>query len=209
MQLFTRRVLMAGPPDAITEYAINIRAYVADRIGREVGLWAGLFGGPLGSMFFTMHVEGLADLRAATEPLMTDAEYHRMLAQGREYMAAPSEDSLGTPLLGELDEMPPVGSYAQVVQAVVAPGMYEQAIGWGVEVAQYVSGVTGVPEMVLMGQFGEFGNMTWLGISPDAATVDRANAAMNADAGYMKRLGETKDMFVPGSGMQGLVTRVA
>jgi hypothetical protein len=63
--------------------------------------------------------------------------------------------------------------------------------------------------MFLVGQFGAFGNVTWIGGAPDAATVDQANATMNGDAEYMKRLSDSKDLFIPGSGMQGLVTRIA
>lgn len=209
MQLFSRRVVLTGPPLAYMEYATKIRDHASEKIGRDIGLWAGLFGGPIGTMLFTAHVEGVADLRAATEGLMADEDYHKLLEHGRQFMAAPAEDQLGVPIYGELaDEMPPVGSYAQVVTATVSPGMYEQAIAWGVEIAQHVEGVTGVPELVMMGQFGEFGTMTWAAVTEDAAAVDRANAAMNSDEGYMKRLGEARELFVPGSGVQGLLNRI-
>ena len=92
---------------------------------------------------------------------------------------------------------------------MIANGAYEEAFAWGADMAEYAAGLTGVPEMFLASQFGAFGAVSWIAVAPDAATVDRANAALNGDAEYMKRLGAAKDLFLPGSGMQGLVTRVA
>lgn len=209
MQLFTRRVHTIGAPNDVRAYATDMRAFVADKTGRDIGLWSTVFGAPVGTFFYTVRVEGVADLMTMTSSLTSDAQYNQKAAAGREFIAAPAEDSLSTPVFGELGDAPPVGSFAQVVSAVIANGQYEAALSWGAEIAAYVQGLTGIPEMFLAGQFGAFGNVTWIGGAPDAATVDQANATMNADAEYVKRLGDAKELFIPGSGMQGLVTRIA
>lgn len=210
MQLFTRRVHLVGPPADTMAYATGMRDFVAERTGRDIALWSGLFGGPMGTMFYAMRVDGLADLAAATASLAEDPDYHRRLAEGRDFVGAPAEDSLATPIHGELgEESPPVGSYAQIVTATIANGMYERALGWGAEMAAYTASLTGVPEMFLAGQFGAFGNVSWIGVSPDAATVDRAMATVNGDPEYMKRLGEAGELFAEGSGLQALLTRIA
>lgn len=209
MQLFSRRVLLVGPPSETVPYATEMREFVSEAIGREVALWAANFGAPVGTMLYTMRVDGVADLADATSGLMENEEYQRRLADHAHLNGAPAEDSLGTPIFGELGDHPPVGSYAQVVSAVIANGMYAEGFAWGAEIAAYVAELTGVPEMFLAGQFGPFGNVTWIAVAPDAATVDRANATTNADAEYMKRLTEARDLFVPGSGQQALVSRIA
>jgi hypothetical protein len=210
MKLFSRRVQMAGPPADTMSYATDMCAYVTGKIGREVALWSAQFGAPLGSMMYTMRVEGLADLRAATEGLLSDPEYHAKIAAGADYAAAPAEDQLGTPILGELgDQSPPVGAYAGVTTAQIANGKFADAIGWSVEVAQHVASTTGVPAMVLTGNYGPFGTVTWIAVTPDAAGVDAFTDALAGDEGYIKMLAATGDLFVPGSGQQALITRVA
>jgi hypothetical protein len=63
MQLFSRRVHMAGPPSETMAYAADLRAHVSEVAGRELALWAVGFGAPLGTMLFSMRVEGVADFQ--------------------------------------------------------------------------------------------------------------------------------------------------
>jgi hypothetical protein len=57
--------------------------------------------------------------------------------------------------------------------------------------------------------FGTFGQVTWLASAPDAAGADAGMAAINADADYLKRLGDVGELFVPASGRQAMSTRIA
>ena len=210
MKLFSRRVHLVGPPAETMAYATDICAYVNDKIGREVALWSAVFGAPLGSMIFTMRVEGVADLAAAAEGLLADPEYHAKLAAGAAFAGAPAEDTIGTPIRGELGgEAPPVGTYAAVTTAQIANGKYADAFGWAVEVAAHVESTTGMPTMVLSSQYGPFGTVNWVAGGADAAAVDAANAALMGDEGYMKMLVAAGDLFVPGSGQQALIQRIA
>ena len=210
MQLFTRRIQLVGPPADTMAYATDMCAYVTDKVGREVALWSALFGAPLGSMMFAMRVEGIADLTAASEALLADPEYHAKIAAGAGFSGGPAEDSIGSPIRGELGgESPPVGAYAAVTTAQIANGKYAEAFGWAVEVAGHVESVTGTPTMVLSSQYGPFGTVNWVAASADAAAVDAANAALMGDEGYMKMLVAAGDLFVPGSGQQALIRRIA
>lgn len=209
MQLFTRQVMTAGPPGAALEWAAEISAAASAVMGTEVSAWAAGFGAPIGAMAFTARVEGIADLVAKATPLADDDRYNAALATGAELMAAPPEDSLATPLHGELGDPPPVGSYAVVTNAVVANGRYADAIGWGIDVAQHVTALTGMPVALLVQEYGQFGQLTWIGIGADAAAVDASGATLNGDADYIAKLSAAGDLFVPGSGHRSLATRVA
>jgi hypothetical protein len=210
MKLFSRRIQLVGPPAETMAYATDMCAYVNEKVGREIALWSAVFGAPLGSMMFTMRVEGVADLATATEGLLADPEYHAKIAAGAAFAGAPAEDSLGTPIRGELGgEAPPVGTYAAVTTAQIANGKYAEAFGWAVEVAAQVESTTGMPTMVISSQYGPFGTVNWIAGGADAAAVDAANSALMGDEGYMKMLGATGDLFVPGSGQQALIQRVA
>ncbi len=207
MKLFTRQLMTTGP--AAMGWATEIRAAASDRMGTEISLWAAGFGAPIGALAFTARVEGMADLVAKAGPLADDAGYQEILAKGAAVVAGPPSDSLATPLHGELGDPPPVGSYAVVTNATVANGRYAEAIGWGIDVAQHVTSLTGTPVGLMLQEFGPFGVLTWIGVSADAAAVDASMTATNGDAEYIAKLGAAGDLFVPGSGNRALVTRIA
>ena len=207
MQLFTRQLMTIGP--AAVDWATEIRAAASTRMGIEIGLWAAGFGAPVGAMAFTARVDGIADLAAKAAPLADDAAYQDLLAKGADLIVAPPTDSLATPLHGDLGDPPPVGSYASVTNATIGNGKYAEAVGWGIDVSQHVTALTGVPVAMLMQEYGPFGVLTWIGVSADAAGVDKSAQAMNGDADYISKLSAAGDLFVPGSGTRSLATRVA
>ena len=209
MQLFTRQLLLTGPPAESGAWAVGMAAEVTAKMGTEVALWSAGMGAPVGSVAFTIRVDGAADLMAKAGPLAEDADYQAKLAAGADFVAAPANDSLATPLHGDLGDAPPVGSFAVVTNATIANGKYAEAVGWGVDVAQHVTAISGMPVMLLMQEYGPFGTLTWIGGSPDAAGVDASAAATNGDADYIAKLSAAGDLFVPGSGQRVLATRIA
>jgi hypothetical protein len=209
MQLFTRSVVLTGPFAEVMGYAADMRAHVADKIGREVSLWSAMFGAPIGAMAFSTHVEGLADLQAAGAVLLGDADYHAKLDVGRGFSGNPPEDHLLTPVHGELGDHPPVGAMAVITTAAIANGQYVEAITWGIDIAKHVERVTGLPTLFLTDDYGAFGQVTWIGVSPDAASADTAGNAIIADAGYIERVSAGANLFIAGSGHRSLVARVA
>lgn len=208
MYLFSRVVHLAGPPAETVPWATDMRAHVAASTGRDIALWAAVFGAPVGTFVYTMRVAGLADLDAVTQSLATDAEYHAKLAAGGAFVGGPAEDSLGRPLHGELGDSPPVGAVATVTTAAMA-GRYIDAVTWGIDVARHVESVTGSPVMFLSNEFGPFAGVSWIGVTADAAGADAAAAAINADAAYITKLEAAGGLFVPGSGNRVLLTRIA
>jgi hypothetical protein len=209
MQLFSRQMVLNAPLADSMAYAVGMAAEVSSKMGAEVALWSGGLGAPVGTVAYTMRVEGVADLAAKVAALSEDADYQAKLSQGAGHIAAPPMDSLGSPLHGDLGDPPPVGSYAVVTSAQIANGQYAEAVGWGIDVAQHVTALSGMPVMLLMQEYGPFGTLTWIGGSPDAAGVDASAAATNADADYIAKLSAAGDLFVPGSGQRMLATRIA
>jgi hypothetical protein len=188
----------------------DIRRDIRVTTGRDISLWAAMFGAPLGSMVYSMRVDGLADLQRSTAVLTGDATYHEKIAAGSQYAGAPTEDNLGTPVYGSPGEQsPPVGALASVTTAVMAAGRYAEAIAWGVDVAKHVESLTGQGTMFLTNEFGPFGRVTWIGVMPDGAAADSSMAAVNGDADYLAKLHAAGDLFVEGSGHRTLIARVA
>lgn len=209
MQLFTRQLMTAGPNAEIAAWATEMAGAASDKMGTEVALWAAAFGAPVGAIAFTARVDGIADLMAKAAPLADDADYQAKLAKGADIVVGPPQDSLATPLHGDLGDPPPVGSMAAVTNVVIANGQYAEAVGWGIDVAEHVTSLTGMPVGLMMQEYGTFGQLTWIGIGADAAAIDASAAATNGDAEYIKKLSAAGNLFVPGSGHRSLVTRMA
>jgi hypothetical protein len=209
MQLFTRTVALAGPINETMAFSADMRQFVSDQTGREIGLWSVMFGAPLGTMVYTAHVDGIADLQGIGATLLAHPDYHAKLASAQQLSSGPPIDQLSTPIHGELGDPPPVGSVAVVTTAAIANGAYADAIGWGVEMAQYVEGVTGFPVAFLIDDYGPFGQVRWISVAPDAASTDAAAQKLNADPGYLEKLRAAGQLFAEGSGQRGLASRVA
>jgi hypothetical protein len=210
MQLFSRRVTMTGPPAEIAEYSSHIREWVSNKIDRDIALWSVSLGAPLGTMIYAMPVEGLGEMMQITDTVLADPAYHAELAKGRHLQAAPAEDALVDLLHGELGEArPPLGSVVVSTSATIATGRYEEAIAWCVDMAQHGEKVTGSPLMFGMNRTGQFGNCGFIAVYADGAAADAANAAINADADYIKKMGDTAGLFVEGSAHRMIGRRVA
>ncbi|HEX6660016.1 MAG TPA: hypothetical protein VF065_18120 [Ilumatobacter sp.] len=209
MQLFSRQVQLTGPIAETSAYAADMTAHVTGLIGREVSLWSTVFGAPLGTMTYTLRVDGVADVLAIAAQVQADAEFHAKLAKGADYAVGDAQDRLFQPLNAEFGDPPPVGSIALVTSAVIANGAYDKAFAWGIDMAQHASSVAGIPTLFVAEQFGSFGSVGWIGVAADGAAIDAGTAALNADADYLKKLGAAGDLFLPGSGHRILSTRVA
>ncbi len=209
MELFTRTVLLQGSVDETLGVASDLRAYVSDKVGQEIGLWAVGLGAPYGTLSFSTVVDGLAGAAAMNAHFMGDAGYEERAAKLRSHMVGTAETQMMTVIHGELgDQRPPVGAVATITTAVAA-GRYDQVVGFGVELSQHAESVTGMPIVfgsALAGTFGEFG---WVGIAADAAAADDANAKLLADPKYIDMISSATDMFVQGAAHRMIGTRVA
>ncbi|MAT05105.1 MAG: hypothetical protein CL424_08690 [Acidimicrobiaceae bacterium] len=85
MYLFTRTVTLVGTLPKAVAYAVDIRGYVTEKLGRDVGLWSANFGAPHGTMVFSARVDGLADLADMNATLMSDQKYHDRLEAGADF----------------------------------------------------------------------------------------------------------------------------
>ncbi|MGD9999260.1 MAG: hypothetical protein AB7L17_11640 [Ilumatobacteraceae bacterium] len=209
MQLFSRTLMLSGPFSETMAFSTDMRQFVSEQTGRDIGLWSVMFGAPLGTIVYTTHVEGVADLQSIGATLLAHPDYHAKLAKAQQLSGGPPVDQLSTPIHGELGEAPPVGSVAVVTTAAIANGAYADAIGWGVDMAQYVEGVTGFPVAFLIDDYGPFGQVRWISVAPDAAATDTASQKLNADPGYLDKLRAAGQLFAEGSGQRGLAARVA
>lgn len=212
MLLFSRVVTLTGSPRRVVPWAVEITGYVNAHSDLNVSLWSCTFGYPLGTFVWSAVVESQVALADGTGKLLADDGYFELLEKGQDLVGQPGQDLLrelvhGGPEAG--GDPPPIGAVATVTTATALVDRMADAVGWGVEIAQHVTGITGAPVSVLTNVFGQMGQITWIAVQPDLGAAESAGSQMAADASYLGRLAATKDLFVPASGHTAQVTRVA
>lgn len=210
MFLFSRVSTLRGNPAKVLGWATEMNELVNSKTDVEVTLWGAVFGYPIGTMAWTTMVESHAQLSATQQTLMADKAYNTMIEKGQDLISAPGQDFLRRIIHGEPgDGPPPVGSVATVITATAANGRLAETVQWGIDVSDHVSSLTGANIAFMADTYGNFGQVTWILGVEDMAAADAANDAMMTDAEYMDRIKAAADLFIPGSGHQGLVTRLA
>jgi len=210
MYLFSRLATLRGNERRSLAWAVEMSNYVNAHSDHTVTLWRADFGYPVGTVAWSTWVDSLAALNEGFAQLADDDGYHDLVDAGLELIPEPPHDVLRRAVFGEPGtEPPPPGAVTSVTTAVVANGKYAEATAWGIEMAELVQQITSQATMFLVDAYGTFGQVTWLSGAPDLATADAGGEAVQANPDYIKRLSDVGDLFVPGSGQQRLVTRIA
>jgi hypothetical protein len=210
MYLFSRVATLRGNERRTLAWAAEVTSYVNDHCDHDLTLWRADFGYPVGTVAWSTWADSMDSLNRGFAPLAEDDGYFALLDEGAELVAEPPRDLLRRAVHGEPGGTPPPpGAVTQVTTAVVANGKYAEATAWGVEMADLVQQVTNQPTMFLVDAYSTFGQVTWLSGAPGLAAADAAADAIQGDADYLKRLADVGDLFLPGSGQQRLVTRIA
>ena len=209
MLLFSRVLTPVGSPRKVMPWVADITAYVNANSPLDVTCWAGVFGYPIGTVAWSSFVDSQASLAAATGALLSQDGYFDRIDAAAEFVTTPGQDFLREVVYGSPADPPPVGAVAQITTATALVDRLADAVGWAVEIAQYLEGVIGTSIGVLADVYGTMGGISWIGVVPDAAASDASRAKIAADTSYLGRLVATKDLFIPGSGHIGQVTRIA
>lgn len=210
MLMFSRVATVMGSPRKTMPWATRITEYVNANSGLEVSLWAAEYGYPQGTMGWSTMVDSRPAFREAAGTLLEDDGYLDLLEEGTEFQGGPAQDTLRRMLVGQPPAEPPaVGTGSWVTSAVPSPGHLSEALAWGGEIAEHVAHVTGVPVAFLQDIYGDFGRVTWIALVGDDAGADAVDTALMGDATYLDRVDKAGQLFVPGSGRQGFLTRIA
>jgi hypothetical protein len=210
MYLFTRLATLRGSERKVAAWAAEITDRVNTVGDRPVTLWQVAFGFPVGTLAWSAWAESHQDLMGNFATLGGDDGYHELIEQAEPMLTTPAVDSLREVVLGEpTDEPPPIGAAAAITTAVMATGRYDDALAWSTEMTNLVAEVGGLPTLFLVDAYGAFGQVTWIVGAPDLATADQATRTINLNDRYLKALGDTRDLFEPGSGQRSLAIRVA
>lgn len=99
-------------------------------------------------------------------------------------MLGPPSDVLQNVVHGEMAEMP-VGGYTTAITSVCAEGHMADAVMAAITVADRVKDITGTMPTVSMATTGPYGGITWSTAFPGMGSMEAANDALAADAGWI------------------------
>ena len=210
MFLFSRVLTLSGPPQETMSWAVEINNKVNSIVDINVACWAALYGRPIGTFAWSTIVESRAQVVDIGTTLLADSDYLSLVSSATGWVQTPGQDYLRQLINpGPPPAAPPgIGAVAQMTTAVVNAGKYAEAFAWGLDMAEYTSGLTGSPVGFFSDVVGTFGGVAWVSIVADMAALDALDANQN-DPGYLSRIGNLGDLFVPGSGNVSLLTRIA
>jgi hypothetical protein len=175
MFLFSRRTQLVT---SRTREAVAWATDLTDRINRTIelplSLFQQVFSSNVGTMSWSTFAPDFAALEAANDKLMSDEGYLAALEASAGLTNGIAHDTLAE---------------------VCRPGGLSRGIAVGVEIAQRAERITGTPTMFLVDTTGAYGGVGWITGHHDAAAMQAANAALNADAGWLDYL----DQATPGA----------
>src|SRR5262249_10526286 len=145
--------------------AAQAASRASEIIGLPVALWTPVFSAGIGTVIWSSTAEHLADLEAADDAVTGSSEFMDWVEQNDALFVGSVDDSVLEVLHGTVAGDPP--AYVTVTRAVAAHGSVSEAMGMGVQLAEVVERITGVPTTFGTYVTGPFGEMAWAGALPD------------------------------------------
>ncbi len=207
MYVFSRS--RKAKPEAVLEAvpaAVSIAEKVTTLTGLDIYVWQARFGAPLGTLMWSCRLDNQAQLFEATEKMLADPGYVEQALGMYEHFEGDATDRLFRLIAGTPADSP--AKYVQTTEATIANGRYAEAMEWGAEIAMYVGESSGRNVMFAASNYDGFGTVGWMTGADSMDQMDALDDWTMTDTGYQERIGAAGDLFVPASGMRGLIERV-
>jgi hypothetical protein len=150
-----------------------------------VSLYGQMYSPDVGTLVWSSFVPDLTTLETATDKLTADDGFAAMVDEFAPLTTGQLDDGLMQLVYGQPDPNRTI-EYVTAVQAVCANGKLTNGIEFGVEIAQRVEKTTGVPTLFATTTTGVYGGVGWFTAHSDIASMEAAEAAIAADAGFTK-----------------------
>jgi hypothetical protein len=164
-------------------WATGITEKVNQITGLNVSLFALTFSPEVGTLSWSTFVPDLPTLEAANDKLLVDDAYVSMVDDGAKFALGGPDDVLLQIVSGEADPSRQI-EYATVVSTTCATGSVVKGIEVGIEIAQRAEKALGTPVLFGTGVTGNYGAVSWLSGYADAASLERSQQALAADAKF-------------------------
>ncbi len=166
-------------------WALGVTDKANQITGLGISTFTTIFSPEVGTLVWSTFVPDLASLEAATDKLAVDDAYISMVDEGARFIQSNIDDAVLQIVHGDVDPSRQV-EYATTVQAVCATGNVARGMELGVEIAQRVTKITGLPSLFGSGTTGPYGSVAWLTGYADVQELERATGALGADTSFGK-----------------------
>lgn len=204
------RSLAVSPENADGGYAVSVEiaGYISKNHGVAVTPWTTVYGAPLGIVTFSCRVDSLAAMGKLDADLAADKAYIDVVATAAGQLVGPIQDTAAQ-FVAMSGEPNLAGKYAGIVSAQAAGGKIAESMGWGIDILNHVTSVTGVGGSFVRSLFGDWGRVSWIALYDSLEELDAAEAKQSSDAAYIEKLDRAGDLFVEGSATQILLRRLS
>lgn len=210
MYLFSRTArLERGRTREAMAWAVGITEKVNQITSLNVGLWTTALSPGVGTLSWTTVVENLTQVEDAEAKLMVDDGYVDLVDQGAQFRSGDAvNDIVGQIVSGELDPSRQP-THAAVVEATLAPGGFAKGVEAGIEIADRVTKLCGLPTVFMIASTGRYGGVAWLTTASSLAELEQAEQATNGDPDFIRYIDEVAPKVYQAQGtMQTLFRRI-
>lgn len=176
----------------------QLRDAVAEATGSAAYAWAMSAGAPIGTFGISTRVEGMAQLMEFQQRMAGSETYHAEAAKVADVLAAPSTTSMSQ-IVGTAGDQGDPAPVVTITQSTMVNGHIAEAMNWGMEIMEFVHGVTGMSGLFTSLTAGSFFDVMWIFGAETGAELDSANASLMANPDYMGMIDKAGGLFVPGS----------
>lgn len=207
MYIFSRTATIK--PENLEEglsFAVDVAARVTTVTGKPITVYNMVFGAPMGTILWSTRYDSQAEAADFGAKLAVDPGYMDAVRAHIGLFTAAPVDALASVVSSTLDPQPrPI--YA-ITRATIANGKLAAAMAFGVKGQELVANLTGLPTAFTASVYGTFGGVAWLTGGTSMADMDALQAMQSTNEQFLALLEEAGDLFVEGSGENGLIQRI-
>jgi hypothetical protein len=188
-------------PVKVMDWALRMTQKINQISEVPTALWTSVMSPAVGSLAWTAVVSDLAVIEDTETKLAADPGYMALVDEATALMSThPADQMLMQLVHGDRDAAGIDAHYASTVRATVAPGSMRTGIELGVDLAQKVKQITGLPTSFAVGVTGDYGAVMWVSLAETIQQVQAANEALNANEDFSKAVDkDAGKAYLPGA----------
>jgi hypothetical protein len=205
MYLLARQAVVRGQD--VEKWAVDIGAAVSSGLGVDVGVWTNVLSPGIGTVTWTSRWENLGAIERGFATLAGDAKYLALVADGRDFVNGPLDDSLYEVVYpGSAPSL--TSRYASTVFSNCSPGNLARGVLTGIEIAQKAEQATGVSTSFLTGQTGPYGGVLWLAAYDTIEEFEAAQHKLAAETSFIEYVDSNSDAYLEGANVTRTVVHM-
>lgn len=177
--------------------AMGVVGYVVSQINENHGgamTYSVMVGGDPSAISVAGGWETLGQFETARASWMADQEVASAMRMGSE-MVTSMADMIAQVLKPPGDPQ----AYALVNNATMNMPAVADAVGFALEVSEFVEGKTGNPSGVLTAMTGNRSQIYWVGYAADLAQIENDTQGLETDPAYLEFFKRSEGLFAPNS----------